>query len=252
MRRTTKVKNSLGSDVAFSWPDSALPNEEETTSSKAPLHVLDDSESVTSDGISCSSGSDDGSSTCDDYFGDGMDHVESDSLLLDLFSADGSLDFPQDVFEMGQKPPEVKKKTRRNSSRPEPLVSANAVMDQDCIDCFMAEYLQNPSYSHMSFAEFVKTSLDMIASFTKIKAKFSETNQKSSSHQQQMFDFSIQNWQKKVNVAFDDVVVASQSLVQRTSSEHLSYDEKESYQWDSGTIDSFDIFSEDDFPTTWC
>jgi hypothetical protein len=204
--RAIKVSNSLSTDTAFAWPAATLlPPAEEYSNF-----------TFTDDDLDADFGSDSSADDSESLSGD-------ETLMLDLLTDEDWLE-QEEKQEEGDsllQLPSNSSQTHYCHYQQDAVLQQQQqqqrqamMMDQECYDYFMAEYMcQKPQ---ISFSEFVADSLDKIASFTQAaevtnKSKRHNHNTvSSSSSSTSSFDFSIQNWQQKVVPAQQAEGVASQ------------------------------------------
>jgi hypothetical protein len=205
-RKTTKVNNSLHSDVHFAWPAALYSDHQQQQQNMPIVQQHEQAEDVSE--YTCFTDDSDGFSDMSGSLTD-QDCINNDLLDLltkeDWLSEEDTLDFPGDVFKLAD-------------------ATTNTTMDQGSTDFFMAEYLKiiaNPSCQHISFSDFVKVSTDMITSYTQVLASnknvvVTKMPRKEETHCS-AFDFSIQNWQKR-------------TLAQQKANHHSNYPGAEQYE----------------------
>lgn len=214
--------NSLKADLSFVYPSALLTYPKQDSGSDQ--FVINSTSTQLKDNYSlCASSEEDNLTTSctsddeDDAFLDflteeWLSHDDQDTLFTgDSLNSGSSEDFDDyldssdDVFQQLQQPPNQQglfAQGHNKNNLGSCASSPTAMMDQACIDYFMAEYLKVVECSspceYVSFADFVTVSLDMIASFKKattLPTTFQQTNSQQSTSS---FDFSIQNWQQRV------------------------------------------------------
>ena len=255
-RRTTttrRVKNSLDSDVPFVWPMPNLTEHEKRMISEnftsSCSSVNDDTAVLTDNSGSTTSGSDDDTSISSSNFESSAENMNN-TLFSELLSEDGSLDFPCDIFQTYKDDDKSKRAGREVCALQgqDEYVDATAMMGQECVDYFMAEYLKSPSRDQMSFADFVTVTLDMIAAFSKVKTNSNEKAMMKevsfdNENADSSFDFSIRNWQEKVSSA-PIKSIETVSHCSQKSDELFAPSDVESF-WHSGVFNTdFNIFGD--------
>lgn len=209
-RSTEKVGNSLKTDSSFPWP-----------SSSATTNIMlgdrdDDTSDFGDDNFTAYGGSiRENDSDSDDDLLELLTELSQEQENFNSLDSMDSVDYSgDDVFlphhghgeSHGHYAQEVNKNNIINSVT---STSPPAAMDQACSDYFMAEYMKfiassSSEHTTISFPDFVAVSLDMIASFTKQSAATTtfQTQQvtkcENTSPTTTSFDFSIQNWQRRV------------------------------------------------------
>lgn len=182
--KSKKVKNALGADTRFLWPVAA---DTESTSSSSSCDGDDDYDFFTSD-----------------IMGDEDWFNEHDTITEDDWHSVATLEC--NPGEMQHPDGDVVSTSTAGDETPAaatPMMN----MDPECYHYFQAEYAKYVESTYnspgaasgavppVSFEDFVVVTLEMIASFTQAKANKSAVP---SSQVDTSFDFSIQNWQKKV------------------------------------------------------